>query len=90
MLLSVDELLKDAIPASEWANLFTNEQFTPKKYLESIFEVLDEDKFNLLLAITREDIKLGLLTATEIATLKSILRNSFEQDLSMRQIIKEI
>lgn len=90
MLLSVEEYFKDMMTASEWSELFINEQFTAKKHLDSIIEVLDEDEFLLLLALSKKDVKLGLLTTAEIVTLKSILKKSFEQNLAMREITKEI
>lgn len=90
MLLSVEEFFKEMMTASEWSELFVNEQFTAKKHLDSIIEVLDEDEFLLLAALSKKDVKLGLLTAAEITTLKGVLKKAFEQNLSMRDITKEI
>ena len=90
MLLSVDELFKDMMLVNEWTELFINENFTKQKHLDSIKEFIDEDEFILLAALTKKDIKLGLLTAAEITTLKGILRKAFEENSAMREITKEI
>ncbi|MBU0472388.1 MAG: minor capsid protein [Nanoarchaeota archaeon] len=70
---------------SEW--LF-NESY--QEDLKYILEALKEEKFNYLRAKTQKQIAAGKLSESQIASLRSVLKQGFVENQSMQEIAKNI
>jgi len=64
--------------------------FNFEKYKDKITEFITEDTFDLLKAETALQIEAGRLTQAQVMKLKSVLNQSFEKGLSIREITKLI
>ena len=74
----------------EYTNLQEIAGFNYSDYLVNILRRLRVEKFEDLLAITEADIASGKLPKTEITKLRSILKNGFRRNMTIREIETEI
>lgn len=78
------------MPVSEYVNITELAGFNYSDYLVKILQNLRTFKFEELLAITEQDIKLGLLPSKDINKLRIVLKNGFRKNKTIRQIEKDI
>jgi len=64
--------------------------FNYQKYTDEILYYIENDPYTLLAAVTEQEVLLGKLSAEQIQSLKQVLRESFQEGWSMRDIAKQI
>jgi len=64
--------------------------FNYDDYLNAIIESIKQDKFELLAALDRTDIKLGRLGQTQINSLKRVLIDGFNNNISILELTEDI
>ena len=69
-----------------WINIKEIQGFNYTDYLVEILKIIKSDNFKDLAGKVEEDYQNGLLTPTEIAKLRLILRDGFRKNLSVREI----
>jgi hypothetical protein len=74
------------ITIKEWLNLHEAAGFTYSDYLLAILKETKIDKFENLKAITEEDIQNGLFPESDIEKLRTILKEGFRRNQSLREI----
>ncbi len=74
----------------EFSNLKEIAGFNYSDYLVNILKRLRIDKFGDLLAITEADIKVGKLPKPEIEKLRTVLKNGFRRNKTIKEIETEI
>jgi SPP1 gp7 family putative phage head morphogenesis protein len=74
----------------EFSNLQEISGFNYSDYLLNILSRLKIDEFNDLKAITEADVENGLLSNEQIEKLRTILKNGFKKNKSMRDIENDI
>jgi len=72
-----EDMYKD-YPLQEWIGYEYN------KYTKDIDEVIDKDPFTDLLALNREELKVGYLTEVQVKHLKKNLKEAFNKGLSTK------
>lgn len=87
---SLQEKTSADMTLQEFVNLQEFRGFTYTDYLIRILKNLAKDKFNNLRAITKEDIRDGLLTESEIEKLRVVLKDGFKDNKTISQIEKQI
>jgi SPP1 gp7 family putative phage head morphogenesis protein len=74
----------------EFVNLKEAAGFNYTDYIRNILSVLKTDKFENLKAITEKDVADGLLPASEVEKVRSILKDAFRKNKSIAQIEKDM
>ena len=83
---SLTEKSSQEMTIEEFVNLQEFKGFTYTDYLIEILELLNKDKFDDLRALTQEDVTNGLFTEAEINDLRTILKEGFRQNQTIRDI----
>ncbi len=78
------------VTVKEWIDLKELAGFNYTDYLVEILKVLNIDKFKDLKAITEQDILDGLLIESDIVKLKSILKDGFKENQTIKEIEESI
>lgn len=86
MIQTIQEFLIDESTVKEFASLYEDSRFKFDDHLAEILTILNKDKFKHLAAKSAKDIKLGLLSKTQIETLRQLLGSAFVNNNSMRDI----
>ena len=68
----------------EWAN------FDYVGYLESIFNVIQTDSFSNLKAENVDQIRAGWFTDSEVIKLRKVLRNGFQNELTLKELSEKV
>ena len=74
----------------EFVNLKEQANFNYSDYLIRILKILKTDEFTNLKAITEQDVADGLLPETEVEKLRTVLKNGFKKNQTIREIEDEI
>ena len=82
----VESLDFSVMGVREFINLKEIKGFNYSDYIVAILKRLKIDKFEDLWGITEADIEKGMLTEEEVKKLKTILKDGFRKNLSMRDI----
>ena len=80
----------ETITLKDWLCLKEAAGFTYSDYLAAILKETKIDKFENLRAITEEDIAKGLFPQTDIEKLRTILKEGFRRNQTLRQIEQNI
>ena len=80
------EKLHEDMTIQEFINLNEFAGFTYTDYVVEILRLLGLDKFDDLRAITSEDIQNGFLPSIEVEKLRSILKDGFKNNSTIREI----
>lgn len=80
------EIIDNDMTIREWLYLKEASGFTYSDYLAAILKQTKIDKFENLRAKTEEDIKSGLFPDTDIEKLRTILKEGFRRNLTLRQV----
>lgn len=89
-LINADTQLEDDLAIREYVNVQEIEGFNYTDYLIKILEVLRNDPFNDLVAITESEVLQGKLSKEDIEKLRVIMKNGFKNNETIREIQKKI
>jgi SPP1 gp7 family putative phage head morphogenesis protein len=78
------------ISIREWLNLQEANGFSFSDYLMAILKQTKIDSFEQLKAITEADIEKGLLSEADIEKLRTILKEGFRRNMTLRQVEQNI
>jgi SPP1 gp7 family putative phage head morphogenesis protein len=85
-LHEIENIDYNTITMREWLNLQEVAGFTYSDYLVAILKQTKIDKFQDLKAVTEADISNGLFPEADIEKLRTILKEGFRRNLTLRQI----
>ena len=84
------DLDMSTISIREWLNLTEASGFTYSDYLVAILKETKIDKFDNLKAVTESDIQNGLFPDSDIEKLRTILKEGFRRNATLKQITNNI
>lgn len=91
--VSKEEAFYEHIHYIEEANDYTLQEwigFNYQRYTDQILQFIDNDPYALLAALNEDEIALGRLSSSQIESLKQVLKEGFQNGMSIRDITRQV